>query len=357
MRALWLAAIPLAVSLAAGGPGHGPDRCIATFSIVACDPAAEEWGVAVQSKFLAVGAVVPYAKAGVGAVASQAWGNPNFGPQALEIMAEGAAADSTLRAVLAADTNREYRQVGLVDRKGRAATFTGKNCQPWAGGLAGPGYCAQGNILANDSVVIGMARAFESAPGPLARRLMAALAAGQKHGGDRRGRQSAALLVVSEGGGYSGFNDRMVDLRVDDHPDPIAELERLLSQHERTFGGGAYVRIGMAARREGKAAKAELALARAMEIAERYGDDPNLLNAVAWEFAIGGYRIEDALRMAEKAAFLAPRDANILDTWAECHARLGHFRKAVEIERKAYEISQNPEFGAKLEFWRKKAKK
>ncbi len=335
----------------------GGEKPIATFSIVARDPAAEEWGVAVQSKFLSVGAVVPSAKAGVGAAASQAWGDPNLGLQALELMANGAAADSALIYVLAPDSNREYRQLGIVDAKGRAATFTGRKCQPWAGGMTGENYCVQGNILAGDSVVIGMARAFESASGPLAHRLISALAGGQKYGGDKRGMQSAALLVVSRCGGYSGFNDRMVDLRVDDHPDPIAELNRLLSLHERIFGGAAYVRIGMAARREGKPAKAELALTRAMEIAEKYGDDPNLLNTVAWEFALSDYRLEDALRMAERAASLAPGDANILDTWAECHARLGDYRRAVEIERKAYDLSKNTDFAAKLKVWRRKTRR
>lgn len=343
----------LAMSVSAEG-GEGP---IATYSIVAHDPVAEEWGVAVQSRFLAVGAVVPYARAGAGAVASQAWGDPNLGPKALDLMASGAEADSALKYALAPDSNREYRQLGMVDAKGRAATFTGRNCQPWAGGMTGDNYCVQGNILAGDSVALGMAKAFEEASGPLAQRLISALAGGQKYGGDKRGMQSAALLVVSQGGGYSGFNDRMVDLRVDDHPDPIAELDRLLSLHQRTFGGGAYVRIGLAARREGKLAKAELALSRAMGIAEKFGDDPDLLNAVAWEFAVNDYRLEDALRMAEKAASLAPRDANILDTWAECHARMGNYPRAAEIERRAYEISKSPDFEAKLKAWRKKARR
>ncbi len=203
-----------------------------------------------------MGAVVPFARAGVGAVASQAWGNPNFGPQALDLMAGGWSADSVLRATLEANSNREHRQVGLADAQGMAATFTGKNCQPWAGGLTGKNYCVQGNILAGDSVVIGMARAFEEASGPLSRRLIEALRGGQGYGGDRRGMQSTALLVVSRGGGYSGFNDRMIDLRVEDHPDPIAELDRLLSLQKRTFGGGAYVRLGLEARRQGNAAKA-----------------------------------------------------------------------------------------------------
>jgi len=313
--------------------------------------------VAVQSKFLAVGAVVPYAQAGAGAVASQAWGNPNFGPQALELLSRGAPADSALKIVLAADSNREYRQVGMVDRQGRSASFTGRLCQAWAGGIAGANYCVQGNILAGDSVVTGMALAFDTSTGPLAQRLIAALRGGQRYGGDRRGMQSAALLVVARNGGYSGFNDRMVDLRVDDHPKPIEELERLQGLQERTFGGSAYVRIGLLAKKEGKPEKARLALARAMEIAERHGDDPGLLNEVAWEFAINDYRLRDALRMAERAARLAPDDANILDTWAECFARLGDFKKAVEIERKALANAKNAEFERKIKEWSAKRQK
>jgi uncharacterized Ntn-hydrolase superfamily protein len=352
MKSALLASALLAASASVASGAGEP---IATYSIVAHDPVAEEWGVAVQSRFLAVGAVVPYAKAGVGAAASQAWGDPNLGLRALDLMAGGDAADSALKHVLAPDSNREHRQVGMVDTEGRAATFTGRNCQPWAGGMTGDDYCVQGNILAGDSVVIGMARAFESTSGPLAHRLISALAGGQRYGGDKRGMQSAALLVVSQGGGYSGFNDRMVDLRVDDHPDPIAELDRLLALHERTFGGEACLRIGLAARREGKHAKAELALSRAMGIAEKYGDDPNLLNAVAWELAINDYRLGDALRMAEKAASLSPRDANVLDTWAECHARMGNFRMAVDLEKKAYKLSKDPEFARKLREWKKRA--
>ncbi|HTY07785.1 MAG TPA: DUF1028 domain-containing protein, partial [Candidatus Edwardsbacteria bacterium] len=271
---------------------------------MAYDPVAEEWGVAVQSRFLAVGAVVPYAQAGIGAIASQAWGNPNFGPQALELLSAGISADSAMKVILAADTSREYRQVGIVDGKGNAATFTGKLCQSWAGGITGKGFCVQGNILAGDSVVKGMAAAFEVSAGPLSHRLIAALYGGQKYGGDKRGMQSAAILVVSKDGGYSGFDDRMIDLRVDDHKEPIKELERLLVLHEKTFGASACVRVALIAKKEGKNEKSELLLARAMAIAEQNNDDPQLLNSIAWEFAISDYRLKDALRLAEKAVAL-----------------------------------------------------
>lgn len=198
-----------------------------TFSIVALDPATGELGVAVASKFLAVGAVVPWARAGVGAVATQSYANVSYGPRGLELMAAGHSAEETLQLLLADDPDSHLRQVGIVDAQGRAATFTGEGCHAWAGGRTGGGYAAQGNILTGPEVIEAMVQAFESSSGPLAARLLAALAAGDRAGGDRRGRQSAALLVVKERGGYGGFTDRFIDLRVDDHVDPVAELERL----------------------------------------------------------------------------------------------------------------------------------
>ena len=199
---------------------------IATFSIVAIDPATGELGVAVASKFLAVGAVVPWARAGVGAVATQSYANVSYGPTGLELMAAGYSGSETLARLLA-DPERELRQVGIVDARGGTATFSGSACHAWAGGRTGPGYAVQGNILTGPEVVDAMAHAFETTEGPLAARLLAALAAGEAAGGDRRGKQSAALLVVKERGGYGGYTDRFIDLRVDDHPEPVAELQRL----------------------------------------------------------------------------------------------------------------------------------
>ncbi|MEJ7631364.1 MAG: DUF1028 domain-containing protein [Rubrobacteraceae bacterium] len=209
---------------------------VATFSIVAFDPASEELGVAVQSKFLAVGAVVPWARANVGAVATQAMANVSFGPRGLELMAEGRTAEETVEALVSADEGREDRQIGVVDARGRAATFTGGDCFDWAGGVTGDHYAAQGNILISEETVKAMARTYEETAGDLAGRLLAALDAGQAAGGDSRGRQSAALLVVREGGGYGGQSDRVVDLRVDDHPDPIEELIRVRDLHTLYFG-------------------------------------------------------------------------------------------------------------------------
>jgi uncharacterized Ntn-hydrolase superfamily protein len=208
---------------------------VATFSIVGYDAQAQEWGVAVQSKFLAVGAVVPWAQAGAGAVATQSYANTSFGPEGLALMAEGLSAQETLDRLVAGDERGARRQVGLVDAQGRAATFSGAECHDWAGGLTGTDYAAQGNILVSSATVEAMARTFEAAEGELADRLVAALAAGQAAGGDRRGRQSAAVLVVRSEGGYGGYNDRYLDLRVDDDPKPIERLKGLVDLHHLFF--------------------------------------------------------------------------------------------------------------------------
>jgi uncharacterized Ntn-hydrolase superfamily protein len=211
-------------------------RVVATFSIVGFDPETGSLGVAVQSKFLAVGAIVPWARAGVGAVATQAMANFSYGPRGLELMGRGETARETVEALISSDDEREHRQVGVVDAAGRAASFTGSECFAWAGGITGEYYAAQGNILVGRETVEALARTFENTPGELAGRLLAALDAGQRAGGDSRGKQSAALLVVRERGGYGGDNDRVVDLRVDDHPEPIRELIRLRSLHALYFG-------------------------------------------------------------------------------------------------------------------------
>lgn len=205
-----------------------------TFSIVARSADGESWGIAVASKFLAVGSAVPAAVAGVGAIATQAHANVAYKGHALALLDEGATAEVALGVLLEEDDEREHRQVGLVDCDGNAATFTGEQCYDWAGGETGPGVAIQGNILAGPQVVQAMRAAWDSSPddAPLARRLLAALQAGDAAGGDRRGRQSAAIFVVRDGAGYDGGDDVAVDLRVDDHPDPCTEIERLLTIHE-----------------------------------------------------------------------------------------------------------------------------
>jgi uncharacterized Ntn-hydrolase superfamily protein len=206
-----------------------------TFSIVAADPHTGEVGVAVQSKFLSVGAAVPYASAGVGAVATQAFANTTFGPRGLELLRRGTAPADALQALLADDDGRDDRQVGLVAADGRAATFTGARCIEHASGIAADGFAAQGNCLASEAVVTALAETFVRTRGHLADRLLAALVAAQACGGDKRGQQSAALIIEKPHGGYAGFNDRYVDLRVDDHVAPIDELVRILALHKLYF--------------------------------------------------------------------------------------------------------------------------
>jgi uncharacterized Ntn-hydrolase superfamily protein len=209
-----------------------------TFSIVACDlesPSGPEWGVAVASKFLAVGAVVPWARAGAGAVATQAFANLAYGPEGLTRLANGSSAQAVVNGMTDEDEGRATRQLGIVDADGNAATFTGSDCFDWAGGVIGECFCCQGNILAGPEVVAEMRSSFEEGSGDLASRLLAALVAGDEAGGDKRGRQSAALVVVQEGGSYGGGTDRAVDLRVDDHPDPGPELLRLFDLHRLYF--------------------------------------------------------------------------------------------------------------------------
>ncbi len=208
-----------------------------TYSIVAHDAGARRWGVAVQSKFLAVGSVVPWAEPGVGAVATQAYANPRYGPDGLALLREGLAAEEVVRRLVSGDAGRDERQVGVVDAAGGAASWTGESCMDWAGHRTGDGYAAQGNILVGPETVDALAETFEATAGrPLAERLIGCLAAAQAAGGDRRGQQSASLLVVERDGGYAQLSDVLVDLRADDHPRPIEELRRLYALHDRLFG-------------------------------------------------------------------------------------------------------------------------
>lgn len=207
-----------------------------TYSIVACDLKEQAWGVAVASKFIAVGAVVPFAQAGVGAIATQSYANTSFGPRGLAMLANGVSAQEVLDRLLADDEGRAQRQVGIVDAEGHAVTFTGQECFAWAGGLTGRGYACQGNILVSRATVEAMAETFEKTSGELADRLFAALLAGDEAGGDSRGKQGAALLVVRPKGGYAGFNDRYLDLRVDDDPEPVRRLGGLVKLHRLYFG-------------------------------------------------------------------------------------------------------------------------
>jgi uncharacterized Ntn-hydrolase superfamily protein len=213
------------------------EQVVATYSIVACDLEAGQWGIATQSKFLAVGSVVPWAEANVGAVATQSYANPRYGPDGLRLLREGLSAENVVAQLTEADEGRDQRQLGIVDAQGQAATYTGSGCHDWAGGRTGPCFAAQGNILVSAETVDALAETFEATAGrPLAGRLLDCLAAAQAAGGDKRGQQSAALLVVEQDAGYAGLSDTLVDLRVDDHVRPIEELRRLYGIHEALFG-------------------------------------------------------------------------------------------------------------------------
>ena len=210
---------------------------VATYSIVACDLEADQWGVAVQSKFLAVGSVVPWAEPRVGAIATQSYANPRYGPDGLALLREGRSAEEVVELLTADDDGRAERQVGVVDAEGRAATFTGEACHDWAGGRTGNGYAAQGNILVSHETVDALAVTFEqNGHLSLAERLVECLAAAQAAGGDRRGQQSASLLIVEKDAGYANLSDVVVDLRIDDHELPIVELRRLHGLHIEVFG-------------------------------------------------------------------------------------------------------------------------
>lgn len=231
LRVLTVLAI-LITPCQAAPPSDTADRAD-TFSIVAYDPEAKEWGVGVASKYLAVGSAVPFAKAGVGAVATQSYVNVTYGTRGLELLEKGSTPEEVIKTLTEADKGKETRQVGVIDAQGNTANFSGKNCVSWFGAKAGKNYSCQGNLLAGEKVVGDMAEAFESSKGPLAWRIMAALEAAEKAGGDKRGKQSAAILVVRAGAGPAGFSDRYIDLRVDDHKEPIDELARILNLRVR----------------------------------------------------------------------------------------------------------------------------
>ena len=203
-----------------------------TFSIVAYDPNEQEWGVAVQSKFIAVGSLVPFAKAGVGAIATQAWCNTSYGPRGLALLEQGLTAQETIDMLTKSDEKREHRQVGIVDSFGNAASFTGSECFDWAGSIIGENYSCQGNILVSEDTVLAMSQAFRETKGDLVLKLLSALEEGQEAGGDSRGKQSAAILIVKEKGAYDGGTDRYVDIRVDDHEHPIKELRRVFNLYD-----------------------------------------------------------------------------------------------------------------------------
>lgn len=309
----------------------------ATFSILGYDPAAQEWGAAVQSKAFIVGGIVPWAQAGVGAVATQAWTNKSFGPRGLALLKRGQDPQQVIAELIGSDKQGARRQLAVMDAQGRTANYTGQECMPWAGGIAEPNVSVQGNILVSERVVTAMLAAFQKTPGKLAARLIAALEAGQRAGGDSRGQQSAALLVVREKSDVNSMGDVYVDLRVDDHKTPIAELRRLYTIWERQlypFLEGNRIHALLRAKKYAKAQQLHRAFAAdAQRLARKYPRDAELLNGLAWQLAQTGLGLDAAYKYAQKAVKLTPRDANVMDTLAEVYYRRGDAARAVVIEQ------------------------
>jgi len=327
-----LAVVPLAASAASAGMASN-----GTFSIVAYDAEAGEWGVAVASRVLAVGYVVPWAKAGVGAIATQAYVNLNYGLEGLSLLEEGLPAPDVLERLREADDEREVRQVAVIDAAGNVAVFTGEETLAWSGHIAGEGYSVQGNILTGEDVLAEMERAYLAAEGPLARRLVEALKAGEAAGGDSRGKESAALLVVRAGGGYQGKTDRFVDVRVDDHAEPVAELERVYGLWEERFLVQTYLESG-----------GERDVAYALPIMDRVlaenPENADYYNNFAWYLAATKREPEKAVELALRARELAPDDANVMDTVAEAYYAAGDYEQAIAWEKKALVLEPANEF-------------
>jgi uncharacterized Ntn-hydrolase superfamily protein len=314
-----------------------------TFSIVAMDPQTDEWGVAVASRVLDVGYVVPWVKADIGAVASQALSNPFIGPRVLEALEAGKSAAEALEMVLAMDTIPEDRQVGVVDKNGKSASHTGKTTNAWAGHKTAPFVAVQGNILTGPEVIDSMFIVFQRTEGPLAERLVSALEAGEKAGGDNRGKQSAAITVVTKRGGYLGVDDRLVDLKVVDNSEPVKELRRQYELWQYAFMAPAYLRLA-----DEKPEKSEMYLAKTYALMRKAlaseSTSPEVYNSLAWEFALRQKYPKETLEAALKAHALAPEDANIMDTVAEAFYAAGKNQDAVEWETRALKIDPDNEF-------------
>lgn len=299
---------------------------LSTFSIVAHDPDTGEWGIAVASKVPFVGQMVPWASAGAGAIATQAWANLTYGPEGLRLLSEGMSASEVIQALTSADSLADQRQIGVVDSRGGSASFTGTGTMFWAGGVTGQGYAIQGNILTGPEVVDEMERSFLSTGGEiLAFRLLEALKAGEDAGGDSRGRQSAAILVVRHGAGHQGSSDLLVDIQVSDNPQAVTELRRLYFRW--------WEPLNMLELYQGERAAAILSRMASQEYEEAW-----MMNAVAWSMAMADIELDRALETALSASAMEPADANIMDTVAEILFRLGRTGEAVEWGSRALEL-------------------
>ncbi len=311
-----------------------------TFSIVAYDSTTGELGVAVQSRVFGVGPRVAWVRGGVGAIATQAMSNESFGPRGLELLAAGLSASETLAWLLEHDPQAANRQVGVVDAQGRAANWTGEKCMVWAGDSAGVGFTCEGNILAGPEVVSEMARAFLASPGEeLARRMIAALEAGQAAGGDKRGQQSAAILIGRPHPEFPEYAERYVDIRVEDSPQPIAELRRLYEMYEAQGLVQAHTRFAAWKEAAGDPAGARSERERVgrtlVKMLERDGRDAEMLNSLAWFAATNDLYLGEAEEAARRAVDLEPENANILDTLGETLFRRGKIKEAIAVEERA----------------------
>ncbi len=326
-----------------------------TFSIVGLDPETGEIGIAVASRVLDVGYIVPWLDADAGGVATQALSNPYFGPWGLALLKKGYSPDSVLKIILKKDTMPQDRQVGIVDLKGNSISFTGKNCLEWAGHIDDRYVAIQGNILAGEEVVQAMYRAFKGSNAPLPERLLLALEAGEKAGGDRRGKQSAALYVLKKRGGYLGVDDRLVDLKVVDNSEPVKELRREYELWQYAFLAPAYLRLAKE-EKEKKDAFIERAHLLMQKALKSKIDKPEVFNSLAWEFALMKMYPEETIKAALRAHKLAPDDPNIMDTVAEAYYAAGKADEAVKWEERALKLQPDNEFFKKqLKKFRKAA--
>lgn len=306
-----------------------------TFTIVVRDSVTGDLAIAVQSRMLAVGAIVPYAISNIGAIATQGTANTSYGARGMEMLASGLGAKEVVEALIKSDSKADQRQVGIVDSRGNASAFSGYSCPAWSGHLDGRGYVVLGTDLTSEVVLKAMARTFEVTSGDIYERMIAALSAAENAEGDKLGRQSAALLVVRDRGGYGGNNDRYIDLRVDDNPMPLVELKRLIKLWEAFYLTEARMRTVDTFDKQRNVSASQGEMNRIVEdlYAElrKKPDDPDVLKRVAWLLTTQEIDRERALEYAKRASKLAPGRSDILATLAECHYRLGNFDQAIAI--------------------------
>ncbi|MGD9140217.1 MAG: DUF1028 domain-containing protein [bacterium] len=350
----WISAAVLMLAAMCVTEVFTPAVCLAgnaptgTFSIVAYDSLTGELGVAVQSRAFAVGQGVSWAEAGVGAIATQSQTNRSFGPNGLDLLRQGYSAEEVGKMLLEADEGRENRQLGIVDARGGTFNFTGTGCSAWAGAAQGRGYSCQGNILVSEEVVTGMARAYEDTEGDLGEKLLQALVAAQAAGGDKRGMQSAAILVVRPSDEYPEYRYKYTDLRVEDHDDPINELIRVYRIHEMGRLLEAHARYMSHYESVGDARMADLEKDRigAMLVRSMAEEEPDAgsLNSLAWFCAINNIYLEEALAAAKQAVELSPDEGYIIDTLAEAYFRNGMVEEAIATIKRAIEIDQEDNY-------------